>query len=184
MAARRVVGGVAVAALAGLVLAACDGDPGSADPATSSSSPSSSSSSTPTTVDEEAAVIEAYLAELDAFYAAANPPNPDHPALEETMTGAELTAVRSLLEDLKSRDHAIRRGSATRNDPRVTSVDRQSAVVTDCATDADVTVHLPTGDIVDDEVVHGRFTTRLVREHGRWKVAEARFEELEHPCEH
>lgn len=171
----------AACALLGLVLmAGCGGD--GADRAASPTSTGPPRSTT--TLDraaEERAVIDAYLAGVDAFYAAANPPNPDHPALADTSTGPLLEGVRANLADLAARGVAIRKGEQTSQHPVVKRVAGRAAVIEDCAVDADVQFDIETGAIVDDSVVFARVTVRLVKR-TTWLVAERTAEELEEPC--
>lgn len=174
--------------LAAVALAGCAGGgsgdgSGTAEPSGEVEGPTTSSEVGTTISDEEQAVIDAYLAELDAFYAAANPPNPDHPALERTATGEELQAVRNFLKELRSDGLAVRRGDETRNRPVLISMTQQEAVIRDCVTDADVQFKRSSGEIVDDKVVHGRWQARLVHVDGTWKVASANFNETGEPCE-
>lgn len=160
-------------------------------PATPSSSSSSSSSpSTSEAVDardeeqeeqEEQAVIDAYLAGVDAFYLAANPPDPDHPALAATHAGDLLDSVRSALSTLADEGHAIRRGADTRYNPMVVRLSTTSAVIEDCGTDGDVKFDTATGQIIDDSVVVGRSIVRLALIDGEWITVAVEFEEG--PCD-
>lgn len=131
---------------------------------------------------EEQAVIEAYLAQLDAFYAAANPPDPDHPALAETATGPLLQGVRDRLGELRERGIGIREGDEGRGDPKVVGLESNAALVEDCVTDADVQFELESGEIVDDSVAYGRVSARLIRVRKNWLVHSISVEDLEQPC--
>lgn len=157
------------------VLGACGGGDGS---------PTTSSSSTTTTsrASEERAVIEAYLAQIDAFYAAANPPNPDHLRLAETATGPLLESVRANLADLAARGVGIRKGEQTTNNPRVTRLTSTAAVVEDCSTDADVQFRIETNEVVDEAVSFGRLTARLVKRGEKWLVESKSVVQLSEPC--
>jgi len=151
----------------------------SADSQGGVSSSSTAPRTTPTTFDraaEEAAVIAAYLAEIDAFYLAANPPNPNHPALAETATGDLLEGLRQNLEDLAQEGTGIRRGAQTTDHPRVTRIAPGAAIVEDCGVDGDVQFNVATGVIVDDSVITGKATARLIKVRDRWLVAEKTFE--------
>lgn len=170
-----------LAVVAALVLAACGGDGESATPESSTSAPSS----TTTTFDREAeeqAVIDAYLAELDAFYAAANPPDPDHPDLEKYATGRELAFLRELMTELTGDGIAIERGAQTQYQPVVKALTDSRAIVEDCVTDADRQVSVETGEPVDEEIVFGRLLTTLRKLPDGWKVERSQFTELETPC--
>lgn len=167
-------------AIACLLLAACSGGGDS-----SAEDSRASSSTTTTTFDREAeeqAVIDAYLAQLNAFYAAANPPNPDHPALAETATGALLDEVRANLTELATRGVGVRKGEGTTNNPRVTRLVGTVAAIEDCSTDADVQFRIDTGEILDDSVVYGRLGSRVVKIDGRWMVESKTVTQLEKPC--
>lgn len=174
----------AACALLGLVLmAGCGGD--GPDRAASPTSPTSTAPPrSTTTLDraaEEQAVIDAYLRQLDAFYAAANPPNPDHPALAETSTGPLLEGVRSNLADLAARGVATRKGEQTTNNPLVVRLTGNVAVIEDCGVDADVQYDLETGAVVDDSVLTGKSVAKLVKVGETWLTAEITF--TEQPCE-
>lgn len=173
------LGGLAV--VAALLLAACGGDDESATPESSTSAPSS----TTTAFDREAeeqAVIDAYLAELDAFYAAANPPDPDHPDLEKYATGEALRTVQENLTRLRTAGLAIKRGAQTQNSPRVVSITADRALIEDCATDADVQFRLRDSKVIDDDVLVGRYHAVLVKTEQGWLLTRSTFEELPEPC--
>ncbi|MBI2169541.1 MAG: hypothetical protein HYU28_08590 [Actinobacteria bacterium] len=165
-------------ALCALVFGAC-GDSSAEDSASSSSSVA-----TTTTFDraaEEQAVIDAYLAGLDAFYAAANPPNPDHPDLAKTATGPLLAGVQKNLTELRDQGIGIRKGEATQNNPVVKRLQGRAALVEDCGVDGDVKFELSTDDVVDDSVISGLSLVKMIKRDGRWIANEITFEER--PCD-
>lgn len=176
----RVILGVTFA----LVSVACASN--SSPPASSSSS--SSSTSTPTSEvvdgeDEEQAVIDAYLAAIDAFYLAANPPDPDHPALDATTAGEFREALRELLGRQQDEGIGARRGQTTANHPRVIAIADDTAQLEDCLDDADIQFDLATGEVVDDSIVHIRFLVQLEEINGSWRVTRRDItEELDEPC--
>ncbi len=142
-------------------------------PPTSSSSSSSSSTSTSTSEavdaqDEEQAVIDAYLAAIDAFYLAANPPDPDHPALTRHYGEPLLTNVQEFLRQLADEGIILERGSATANHPQLHSLSRDRAELTDCLNDADVQRDRDSLEVVNDEVVYAEFTARLELREDTW----------------
>lgn len=177
--------GVVCMVALGAAITACAGGDGGSTPTTSSAPPTTSTSlvdDQPSEVSEEQAVIDAYLAAIDAFYEAANPPDPHHPALEATHTGDVLASVKESLRELNEQGLALRRGDSSTTNPLVLTLTDKAAIVEDCATDADIQFDRATGEVVDDTSVVGRFTARLVRQAGTWLVAAVEFEELEEPC--
>lgn len=154
----------------------------SSPPTPSSSSSSSSTSEASDAEAEEQAVIDAYLAAIDAFYLAANPPDPDHPALAATHAGDLLSEVRASLRELDDGGVALRKGPLSAADPAVIALDGDIAFIEDCAVDADIQFEVATGEVVDDSVIFGRFTAQLERRGAGWVVTAIDFEELEEPC--
>lgn len=178
---RTAVWGFALVATLTLLTAGCSDSGGSSTP-TTASRPSTTVADERSEESEEQAVIDAYLAAIDAFYEAANPPDPDHPALEATHTGDVLASIRASLTDLSEQGLALRRGEQSTTDPVVLTLTDGNAIIEDCATDGDVQFDRTTREIVDDSVVFGRFTARLVKHANTWLVAAVEFEELEEPC--
>lgn len=119
-------------------------------------------------------VLAAYFAFWDAFFEAADPPNPDHPALERVATGEQLERLRELFaEDL--RESRVRRGGPEFH-PEVTELTEDSATVRDCYLDAAGIYDSDTGERLDpgDEYVLALVT--LISTDGVWKVAETSLE--------
>lgn len=166
------------ALIAACALSAC----ASAEPqgGAPSSTPPRATSTTFDRAAEEAAVIAAYLAEIDAFLDAADPPDPDDRRLAEVATGPQLEGARNLLIQLQRDGIAIRPGTDSTHTPKVTRLTTTAAVVEDCVTDADIKVDAITGEIVDDSVVAGVFTARLIKRDQRWLVEDSVFDEK--PC--
>lgn len=165
---------------AALLLSACAGDP---DSSAEEPPPSSTTTTTFDRAAEEQAVIAAYLAGVEAFYTAANPPSPDHPALAETATGSDLADSQAFLADLRGRGVGLRRGEFTTNNPRIARLTATAAVVEDCVIDADVQFELTSGAVVDDALVYGRVTARLVKRDSGWLVETKTLEKLSKTCE-
>lgn len=164
------------AALASLWLAAScasgNGDPGpSADPTT-------------TTTSVEDAVLDAYRAFWDGFFAAADPPDPNHRALSEVATGEQLDRLRELFTERRTEGIAARRGE-TRQHPQLIGVSETRATVADCWLDEGVMVDAETGEVISDRKVwlEGEFT--LERDGGTWKVASNAITERreDRPCD-
>jgi hypothetical protein len=180
---RAMLGGSArtlrIAALVGAVVVAgaCggdDGDDGSADTtaATTTSAP-------PTTLDDETqkeeAAKEAFLAYYEAFFAAAaEPVNPQLPALQELMTGDQRRVVTRNLEDMRAKGYATRLppNSKRHHDPRVIELQADGSVkVISCEIDDSVVYEVDTGAIVNANVVTNVISASLVEEHEHWKIA-------------
>lgn len=182
---RSLVTHVILAVTLALFSVACGSN---SSPPTSSSSSSSTSTSTSTSEavdaqDEEQAVIGAYLAAIDAFYLAANPPDPDHPELDATTAGEFREALRDLLGRQHDEGIGARRGQTTANHPSVIAIADDTAQLEDCLDDADIQFDLATGEVVDDSVVHVRFLVELQEINGSWRVTRRDItEELDEPC--
>jgi hypothetical protein len=147
-------------ALAGVACSGDEGDDARDDETTS------------TTVDEEAAVLAAYEASWRAFEeAAADPVDPDHPALTETMTGSALNAVVRSLGRLAEMQQYVD-GPPAELSPEVSDLSAERAVVTDCVSDAGA-AYAADGSVITpanptayaNEVV-------MVKENGVWKRSE------------
>lgn len=125
--------------------------------------------------DLEAEVLAAYRAAWEAFEAAADPPNPDHPALAETRTGVNLSAVQKNLGGYRERG-VVYRGTAELR-PRVISVTPTRAEVEDCILDQGMLYDGATGRAVDEPAtVRKRWKAVLVPVDGRWKAESMRIE--------
>ncbi len=176
---RRVTKTTAVVVL--LALTGCGGSSDSATPgevpppATSAPGPEG-----PSPVLEAAAkreqieqqVLAAYLASWEAWDAASDPADPDHPALAETHSGPALTAAAEQLEAWKATGRVVKYpdNSITEYRPEVASLDGDEALVRDCNIDDTQIVIAATGEIVNDQVVSTLAEASMVMEDGRWKL--------------
>lgn len=128
----------------------------------------------------EAEVLAAYRAHWDAFLTAADPPNPDHPALAATTTGRELEFLRNALA--RDREAGVVVRGSINLDPEVVRVNDGEAWVRDCIWDRSGVFVRETGQVAVPVTTEMELRTfRLVRTEGRWKVAERR--KHEGPCE-
>lgn len=168
---RRLIGALLVGVVS---VSACSGGGDAAAPAPT----------TTTTTSVEEAVLDAYLAFWDAFFLAADPPDPDHPALAEVATGEQLERLQELFAQRQADGIANRRG-ATRQRPHVVSATPDRATVADCWLDEAVLVDVETGKVIGDRKVWTEGEFLLVREGGTWKVASNAITERgdDQPCE-
>ena len=188
---------VVVSALLALGAAACGGGDEAVDGPTTTPAPAATVGTTPGTaapgtvvevVDEEAEVLAAVRGYWDTWLAANNPPDPDHPDLERYATGSNLARLRESITDHANRGIAFREppGSQAGHDLVVVEIADDRAVVRDCSHDDWVTEIAETREVVDDSAVTRYLLMTLVREDGRWKVAnsvsEATYEGIV-PCE-
>lgn len=157
---------------AALVLLAACGDDGETEDPISNDSPGT----TEEEVDEEAAVLDAYLAGWDAFGEASNPADPAHPALDETMTGSHLESVRTELSAMSEKGEYI---EADPDRPRehsaqVTSLVRdERAEITDCSVGW-AQRYAEDGSVVqsaEDPTPH-EYAAVMAFEDGTWKTSE------------
>lgn len=171
---RMATAAVAVALLA----AACGG--GSEEPAAVGQVPppdtTASTAPTSTTLSRaeiEQAVLDAYLAATEAYDAASDPPDPEHPALHATQTGPALDQAVRQLSAYKATGRAgrDRPDSISERRPEVVSVGDGEAVVRDCTIDDGIVVNTQTGEVVNDLVQTFLFEGHMVIEDGRWKLS-------------
>jgi hypothetical protein len=167
-----------IAALVGAVvmaLGACSGDDEEESTGMTAASTTSAAS---TTLDEatqkEEAAKEAYLDYYEAFFvAAAEPVNPQLPALQRLMMGDQKRVVTRNLEDMRARGHATRLppGSKRGQDPRVVELQADGSVeVTSCEVDDSIVYEVDTGAVVNDDAVTNVISATLIEESGQWKV--------------
>lgn len=142
-----------------------------ARPAEETTTPSGDDRST------EEEIIARYIAYWDARFAAnSGTPNPDHPALAEHATGAQLEAViaetrANLAQGLVFEE---------RSDPTefrtvdVIEVDTDFAVVQECFVDDGLVVRRDTGEVVNDTIATHNVRSEMRRVDGSWRVSEAR----------
>jgi len=127
-------------------------------------------------------LLEAYRDYHEAWTTAWDPPDPDHPLLEETMTGQRLEGIRELLREDRDAGIAFRDPHDPLTDAVVFALKIGHATVSDChqadpgygAFDAE------SGERLDDEVppvepgeLHLTSVDLVRDEEGEWKVADA-----------
>ena len=133
-------------------------------------------------------VADRYLAFWDAVWAAADPPDPDHPGLVDTAAGDHLTGLQAQLTELRDDGH-VRRGRGTEHPVVVYVTDRDThALVRDCIEEnPEAGVYDATsGELIDGGTDEGQRTlleTRLELLDGSWRVVNVRVEEEDSSCE-
>ena len=146
-------------------------------PAVNSTTPSEAAITTTTAgaAEENQAVLAAYRAFWDAYIAASNPMNPEHPALAERAAGEELDTVRRTLLARKSAGEVFQ---GTMNlSPTIITVTGDRATVRDCHDDNLVVVDAATGAVKEpDDPVRKLVTVTLTRVEGVWKVTGIKLE--------
>lgn len=154
-------------ALTAVTAAGCGG--GRSTPATTPTTTSTTRPG-PTTTSVNDGVEAAYRAFWDVYLLAADPMEPEHPALGEVATGEQLKQVRSAFLARKSAGEVIRGELDLK--PSAITVDGDTATLTDCYLDRTGVYRAQTGERVDKESgVRHLIRVRLVREGGAWKVA-------------
>lgn len=167
--------------VAGLVLAACSGHGGKQGgrstssttgqaAAVSSTGPSTTVTTAPQVPDDQQQVLAAYRAFWDAYIAASNPMNPEHPALADHAADGELDTVRRTLLARRSAGEVFK--GTMDLAPKVTAIEGDRATVTDCHDDNLVVVDAASGAIKEpDDPVRKLVTVTLVRGGpAGWKV--------------
>jgi hypothetical protein len=151
----RTVGGLVVFA----VLAASCGGSG-ADRSTSTTSP------------QAAAVLAAYRAEQAAFEQALQQGNPNLPALDQTMSGAQLVSVRRAL--VTDQVNGIVGHGSVQLYPKVVSIKDGQAIVRDCLFSSLELVYAASGKPVPPVTPpeHDGVQSTLVQATGTWKVSD------------
>ena len=133
-------------------------------------------------------VADRYLAFWDAVWAAADPPDPDHPGLADTAAGDHLTGLQAQLTELRDNGH-VRRGRGTEHPVVVYVTDRDThALVRDCVEENPESglYDAASGELVDGGTDEGQRTlleTRLELLDGNWRVVNVRVEEEDSSCE-
>lgn len=138
----------------------------------SSHSANGSDRSITTTNSQEAAVLAAYRAEQAAFEQALQQGNPNLPALDQTMTGAQLVSIRrTLVTDQVN--GIVGRGSVQLY-PKLVSVNDGQAVVHDCLFSSLELVYAATGKPVPPVTPpeHDGVQATLVQVSESWKVSD------------
>ena len=168
---------MATAAVAAALLAAGCG--GSEKPAAVGDvpAPSTTASTAPTAItmsraEIEQEVLDAYLASWEAWDAATDPADPDHPGLGQTNTGPALEAAVDQITAWKASGRVARdpQNSISEHRAEVVSVGDAEAMVRDCSIDDGQVVIAATGEVVNDLVETNLFEASMVVEDGRWKV--------------
>ncbi len=138
-------------------------------PATTTTVPAT----TTTVVDEEAAVIAAYLAYWDAFFAVTNPGQPDSPLIDQVATGEAAERLREVAADRLATNTAYRVPETSLTEHQVTIVDLTGGVATvrDCFVDDSYRQDLGTGATGDNELETNLITATLTYEDGRWRIS-------------
>lgn len=165
---------VAAAALA-LAGAACSPDDDGPSTGTSSTSAMTESSTTSTLTAGDAEVLAAYRAFWDAYLAAADPMDPEHPGLAEHATGKQLETLQRAFLARKAGGEVIR--GTLDLAPRVVSVTGDNAAVRDCYLDSSGVYDAATGTRKDTPSgTRHLVTASLVRDGGVWKVSDLKKE--------
>lgn len=121
--------------------------------------------------DAAAAVLDAVHDYWDVVVAAGDPPDPDHPALAEHLTGPALEHSRGVLERHRSEGNRVRDPSGvTPMGVLVDVVDDRTASAWHCLVDDAVVLDATTGDVVEDEVRAMDVRLSLVHDGERWRV--------------
>jgi hypothetical protein len=165
---------ILAALLASLLLSACGGggkvNTSAAKTSTADASTVPSSTTSTTTLDSKIlADVQGYY---DAFNKALATANPDEPLLAQYMTGAQLSAFRVSVAQLKQSGR-VARSSADRA-PRVVSAQGTTAIVDVCITNAqghyfDAKTGQDLGPVPGRTAASDELTMLL--EGGNWKVA-------------
>ena len=127
----------------------------------------------------EEQVLDDYRKGWNAFLAALDPPNPNHPDFLRYTTGDALTQSKSYMLELQA-GGLVGRGSFEFN-ASLRSLQGDRAVVWDCSFDRSFKYDAKTGELRDDpNPVKDSIQTEMVREGDVWK--HARVTNLEGPC--
>lgn len=162
----RLTSVVSMTLIAAFAFAACSGSSDATAPPTTSTS---STMTTNAAAADEAEVLAGYRAYWDAYLAAGDPMDPEHPALREHATGPALEAVQRSFLSLKSSGKVIR--GSLELDPRVVDVEDDRATVRDCYGDDTGLYDAETGAREDEPTGQRHLVTAtLLLEEGTWKV--------------
>lgn len=159
---------IAVAGLAGLaVLAACDR---SANDGAQPITTTSTTVATTTTIEPtKQAALAGYRAYWDAYLAAADPMDPNNPALTGAATGPALEAVQRSFLALRSAGKVIR--GELDLAPQVTDLEADVATIEDCYGDDTGVYEAATGKREDAPTGQRHLVTATLRLDGEiWKV--------------
>ncbi len=152
-----------------LSVAGClSGGEGTAGTSTTASSTTTAASTTAPSVDET--VLAAYRAFWDAYLAAADPMNPEHPLLAEHATGEQLETLQRAFLARKAGGEVIR--GTLDLAPRVVSVLGDEATVRDCYLDNTGVFDAATGERKDRASGVRHLVSASMRlDGGTWKVS-------------
>lgn len=159
-----------------VALAGCSGNGDDEEAITTTTTAPTTATTSPepvTTVDDADTeeVLAAYRGFWDAYLVAADPMDPEHPALVERATGAQLEQVQQAFLARLSAGEVIR-GSLDLA-PEVETIDDDAAEVRDCYADGTGIYDAATGERKDTESGERQLVrASLVRDEGAWKVAE------------
>ena len=121
-------------------------------------------------------LIQAYQKSIAALYAASSPPNPNHPALAETTTGASLDKTKQLITSLVINHEIGYLPSPTKSFQRlevVRAYNETHAEIEVCTVDDGIRARAGTGEILDSDIVTARSIVVLQREGYVWKRSES-----------
>lgn len=144
------------------------------------STSTSSTTPTPTTspgTTPEQEVIDRYIGYWNArFEANSGTPNPDHPALAQFATGAQLDSVVEETQSNLDEGLAIRQADDPHDFQNVTVVELEGdrAVVQECVVSDEIIYRRDSGEVVNDVVATHNVRGELQRVDGVWKVSSAR----------
>ncbi len=194
---RAVLAALATAALIVALTGCSDDEPTAATTTTTSATPSTESTSSTSTSDPtststssttptpttapgttpEQEVIDRYIGYWNArFEANSGTPNPEHPALAQFATGAQLDAVVDETQSNLDEGLAIRQADDPHDFQEVTVVELEGdrAVVQECVVSDEVIYRRDSGEVVNDVVATHNVRGELQRVDGVWKVSSAR----------
>ena len=163
------------AAVLGLGACSADNDVKSSSAPTTTTTPPAQATTT-TAPTREAQVIAGYRAHWDAWYAAAQIPDPSLPAIATTTTGSLLAHTRGELEEMRAK------GERVKGDPGAAPIDiRQprvvefqsdtTAILSDCYVDNTVRYDAQGNAIGGTEPTFFAATATIVLVDGTWRVA-------------
>lgn len=194
---RVVLAMLATAALVIALVGCSDDEPSAATTTTTSATSSTESTSSTTTTDRtststssttpapttapgttpEQEVIDRYIGYWNArFEANSGTPDPEHPALAQFATGAQLDAVVEETQSNLDDGLAIKQADDPHDFQQVTVVELEGdrAVVQECVVSDEVIFRRDSGEVVNDVVATHNVRGELQRVDGVWKVSSAR----------
>lgn len=152
------------------LLVGCNGDKKGDATSTTTSAVTAAPSSPSSAPDATAAVLDGYRKFWDAYLAAADPMDPDHPLLAQHATGEQLETLQRAFLARKAGGEVIR-GSLDLA-PKVVSGDGTTATVSDCYADNTHVYDGTTGAQKDTSSgMRHPVTAKLVLIDGVWKVS-------------